>query len=133
MLPNLGALLAQRKQFVDRNAETTTGAGTNTADERSVLAALETKVNFYELMTGVRVEMAGEVAKCVVRCASSDEAEAGAPARTAAFELHLAPAEGDEGDIEYVPTDLTQCPTGKLPEYLRDTVSRHPATCIEYG
>ena len=39
MLPNLGALLAQRKQFVDRNAETTTGAGTATADERSVLAA----------------------------------------------------------------------------------------------
>ena len=43
MLPNLGALLAQRKQFVDRNAETTTGAGTNTADERSVLAALESR------------------------------------------------------------------------------------------
>ena len=53
MLPNLGALLAQRKQFVDRNAETTTGAGTNTADERSVLAALESRGGVARASAGV--------------------------------------------------------------------------------
>ena len=60
-------------------------------------AALAAKAEFYAMMTGMNVELAGDVAKCVVSCAAptDDADEAAAPARRAAFELHLAPAEGD--------------------------------------
>ena len=87
-------------------------------------ASLEAKVGLYELMTGMRVEIAGDVAKCVVTCAApSSDDEAAPPAeRSAAFELNLAPAEGDEGDIEYVPTDLSGLPVEQLPEYLRESI-----------
>ena len=89
-------------------------------------AALEAKVTFYEMMTGMNVEFAaGDVAKCVVHCAASDDEDApaaGAPPRRATFELHLSPEGGDEGDVEYVPTDLSALPAESLPEYLRETV-----------
>ena len=86
-------------------------------------AALEAKVGFYEMMTGMSVELAaGDVAKCVVRCAPpSEEAATQTAPRHASFELHLSPAEGDEGDVEYVPSDLSAV-QDDLPEYLLDSI-----------
>ena len=104
------------------SASATTPAGSRDGRWRPVeeVARLEERLAFYEMMTGISVEMSGQTAKCVVRCADPDEQAA---ARTAAFELQLAPAEGEEGEVEYVPTDLSELPPDQLPEYLRDTIT----------
>ena len=96
-------------------------------------SALEAKLEFYEMMTGMRVEMAeGDVARCVVACAAptddqeNDPSAAAAqppPPRRAAFEMRLKPEEGEPGvDLEYVPTDLSGCAEAELPEYLRESI-----------
>ena len=96
-------------------------------------AALEAKLAFYELMTGMRCELSGDVATCKVMCAvpTDDDANAAqtpcssAPVKThsALFELHLKPPDGEVNvDIEYVPTDLSGCDDGSLPEYLREPI-----------
>lgn len=95
--------------------------------------ALEGKLAFYELMTGMRCELSGDIAKCKVVCAvpMDDDEDAAptpcssAPVKThsALFELNLKPPDGEEGvDVEYVPTDLSGCDDGALPEYLREPI-----------
>lgn len=104
----------------------------------TALTALKAKLQFYELMSGLRCELTGDVAKCTVTCALSTEDDENEPPsrasrasmssaapkmRSAAFELHLNPADGEDGiDLEYVPTDLSGCEDGKLPEYLRESI-----------
>ena len=101
--------------------------------------ALKARVSFYELITGMQVQLSGEVATCTVSCeapggdddapptpaAKSPRATSGAtrPPRTAVFELNLNPADGEPGlDVEYVPTDLSGCADAELPEYLRESI-----------
>lgn len=85
------------------------------ADE---LAALQSRLAFYELMTGMSVQLDEQCSKA--RCVVRAEADGGA-VRQAEFDLDLAPENGDEGDLEYVPRDLDQC-SKRLPEYLRDPI-----------
>lgn len=98
-----------------------------TADAPSEsIAALEAKISFYEMMTGMSVELAsGDIAKCVIRCVvpseEDEEAATQTAPRCAAFELHLSPKDGDEGDVEYVPTDVSSV-DDKLPEFLLDSI-----------
>lgn len=85
------------------------------------------RLAFYEMITGLRVEMdnSHKIARCAVRGGSATSSS------VAAFELHLAPAEGEPDDVEYIPTDLSAC-AARLPEYLQDSIictpSPSPAT-----
>eukprot|EP00966_Prymnesium_polylepis_P205424 4760306-Prymnesium_polylepis.1 len=66
----------------------------------------------------MRVRLEGERANCTL-CAASEDAAA---RRTVSFELDMAPAGGDDGDVGYLPTDLTQC-DDRMPEYLREEIT----------
>ena len=80
------------------------------------------------MITGLRVEMDGshKVARCAIRGGSATDADPSTSSCVAAFELHLAPAEGDPDDVEYIPTDLSAC-VSRLPEYLQDSIICAPA------
>ena len=60
-----------------------------------------------------------KVARCTAAVQAADDAVG---RHTACFDLNLAPADGEPGEVEYVPTDLTDCQQDKLPEYLRDSL-----------
>ena len=103
-----------RRQLAERPAAANVApaAGTTT------LASLEARLAFYEMMTGMRVELADGVATCTVTAAS----------RSATFELHLDPAktrpsdeEYEQGDLEYVPLEAS--PEVELPVYLQEAIT----------
>ena len=66
-------------------------------------------------LTGV----AGQ-AQCQVQCLAEDD---DSTQRRAAFDFHLSPEGADEGDVEYVPTDLSQACPEKLPGYMREPIT----------
>ena len=76
------------------------------------------KIAFYELMTGMRVECDGpnNVTRCVISAQNGTSQTA-----SASFEIHTEPADGDPGDIEYVPTNIDGC-AERLPEYMQDAL-----------
>jgi hypothetical protein len=87
--------------------------------------ATDARISFYEIMTGMSVEMQGDLAKCTVVCAApedEDEETPAPPPHRISFEIDLVPAEGDPGDISYAPTDLSGCADANLPEYLRESI-----------
>jgi hypothetical protein len=120
-----------RRQLADARAKL---AATSQSGVAAAVAPssqpLEARLAFYEMATGMRVEMDGDVARCVVSIEpASEDAEdevvirGAKPKRnTVAFDLSLAPAEGEEGEVEYIPTDLSEC-SAPLPEYLRDSLT----------
>lgn len=76
------------------------------------------KIALYEMLTGLSLEcVVGDVARCELRAPEGEVAR-----RRLAFELHLKPADGDSGDLEYIPTDLSDCGGAALPEYLREPI-----------
>lgn len=117
--------------------EKTAAAALPSSSSAAATTALEAKVEFYQLMTGMSVELAaGDVFKCVVTCTppADEDQENVEPTSTAAavlppkprraeFELRLSPEDGEPGvDVEYVPTDLSQCSEAPLPEYLKEAI-----------
>ena len=87
--------------------------------QKPTSADLEARLAFFELLTGLRIEeMSGNVARCVV---SVESAKEGAGSHMAKFDLDMEPADGEPGDVEYVPTDLSEC-APSLPEYLKDSI-----------
>ena len=78
-------------------------------------------VAFYELITGIRVNLddKGERAHCTLRVASDEGS-----ARTVAFDLSLSPGgmEDASGEVEYMPTDVSGV-EDRLPEYLREEIT----------
>ena len=78
-------------------------------------------LKFMEMMTGLAVKIQGSKAQCTLNATSEEGV-----ARKAAFEVDLAPADGEEGEIEYVPTDLSEV-ADRVPEYLTDSITcEHP-------
>lgn len=120
-----------RRQLADARAKL---AATSQSGVAAAVAPssqpLEVRLAFYEMATGMRVEMDGDVARCVVSIEpASEDAEdevvirgAKPKLNTVAFDISLAPAEGEEGEVEYIPTDLSEC-SAPLPEYLRDSLT----------
>ena len=123
-----------RRQLADARAKlaatTQSGVAAAVAPSSPPPTNLEARLAFYEMATGMRVEMDGDVARCVVSIEpASEDAEdevvirGAKPKRnTVAFDLSLAPEEGEEGEVEYIPTDLSECSV-YLPEYLRDSLT----------
>ena len=94
-----------------------------TAEAAAVSAEERGKRDFYEMMTGMTVELDGSGKKA--RCVISAVGDAGGDKRRAVFNLDLAPEDGEAEDVEYVPTDLSGC-VDRLPEYLRDSIMCTP-------
>ena len=123
-----------RRQLADARAKlaatSQSGVAAAVAPSSPPPTNLEARLAFYEMATGMRVEMDGDVARCVVSIEpASEDAEdevvirGAKPKRnTVAFDLSLAPEEGEEGEVEYIPTDLSEC-SAYLPEYLRDSLT----------
>ena len=131
---------ALRTQLATANAAAASAASSAAApssSSSSSSATLEAKVAFYALMTGMSVELAaGDVFKCVVTCTppAGEDQENAEPTSTAAavlppkprraeFELRLlSPENGEPGDVEYAPIDLSGCADAKLPSYLKEEI-----------
>ena len=108
----------------EENAELKRQLAANSSKRWATPPALEeaeAKVSFYELMTGMKIEVRdGLVAQCQVQCLAEDD---DSTQRRAAFDFHLSPEGADEGDVEYVPTDLSQACPEKLPGYMREPIT----------
>ena len=76
---------------------------------------LQQVVTFYELLTGVSVTLAGDRAQC-----SCGDAQ-----RPMAFEIDLAPEDGEEGDVGFNPTNLGGC-ADQLPDYMQESITCAP-------
>ena len=78
------------------------------------IAALEQRLSFAELMTGMRVELGnnGRTALCTVKAK-----------RTATFQIDLEPddEDADPGDIGYEPTDISAC-EDRMSDDLKDAI-----------
>ena len=137
----LTQLRAENAELRRQLAEAPTAGAAAAATADTTTAAVDARLAFYEMMTGMRFELQGEVAKCTITCAkdadSDDEEEndenepppsrgskASAKTRSAVFDLNLSPTEGDPGvDVEYVPVNLSGCEDGNLPEFLREPIA----------
>ena len=71
---------------------------------------------FYEMLTGVTVALDGNR----VHCSCGDKQ------RPLAFEIDLAPEDGEPGDLGFNPTELGDC-TERLPDYMQDHITCAPA------
>lgn len=111
--------LQRRLAAAEAVAETAAEMAAAPAPSAAPSAAQQAVLGFYEMMTGMSVEVEGSAKKA--RCVVSAAGDEGGEARRAVFELDLAPADGEAEDVEYVPTDLTGC-ADRLPEYLRESI-----------
>ncbi len=100
-------LQAENARLKSEAAKAAAAVGSSGSDASTA----EAKVRVYEMMTGTKIEMDGQVARCT--CAVGD--------KRAVFGIDMSPADGDADDVEYLPTDLTDC-SEKLPEYLREPI-----------
>ncbi|KAL3916723.1 MAG: hypothetical protein SGPRY_006697 [Prymnesium sp.] len=78
-------------------------------------------VNFYQMVTGMRVRIEGEKATCSI-CAASQSEKQAAVYNSISFQLDMAPDGSDKGEIGYLPIDLTKS-GHQIPEYLRDEIT----------
>ena len=76
---------------------------------------LRQTVAFFELMTGMRVELDQQRARCT--CGGGAEEE-----KQVVFDMDLAPEEGEQGDVEFHPVALGES-TSQLPEYMQDSIT----------
>ena len=104
-------LQAENARLKSEVAKAAAAVGSSGSDASTA----EAKVRVYEMMTGTKIEMDGQVARCT--CAVGDKGEE----RRAVYAVDMSPADGDADDVEYLPTDLTDC-SEKLPEYLREPI-----------
>jgi hypothetical protein len=118
LVASLRAEIAASKENQQPSAAADETLRKENAELRARLAECEARTAFFQTMTGLDLDLdsAAQVARCSVGAGAGADG-----VRRAAFEVHLAPVDGDEGDIEYVPTDLSAC-AEHLPEYLQDSI-----------